>query len=240
MLSLGTAGTLYVVQDEPQVSVDLLAFAHVLSGKTLLGGSMVAVGGALKWFREVFDPELSFDDLTLLAAQAEPGANRLIFLPYLSGELQPINDGHARGVLLGLTMSTTKAQIVRALLEGTAFAIAHNASRVTAAGTRITEIRAVGGPTRSPLWCQMIADICGYPVSVLNQNVGAPMGNVWLAGSAVGLIDNMEARAIARSGTPQIYEPRAAYRQRYEQLLDVYRGLYPKLAAPFAALSQID
>jgi xylulokinase len=240
LLSLGTAGTIYVVQDSPHVSPELLAFAHVLSGKSLLGGSMVAVGGALKWCRDLFDGQLSFDELTALAAQSDPGADRLLFLPYLSGELQPINDGNARGVLLGLTMSTTRAQIVRAVMEGTAFAIAHNASRAAAVGTPITELRAVGGPTRSPLWCQMIADASGYSVSVLRDNVGAPLGNIWLAGAGVGLIADPAAMAIARAGTPQIYTPRPEFRARYQQLFEVYTGLYPQLAPSFAALSKIE
>lgn len=240
LLSLGTAGTLYVVQDKPHVSPELLAFAHVLNGKTLLGGSMVAVGGALKWCRDLFGEHLSFDDLTALAATVDPGADRLLFLPYLSGELQPINDGHARGVLLGLTMSTTRAHVVRAVMEGTAFAIAHNASRAAAVGTPITELRAVGGPTRSPLWCQMIADASGYPVSVLRENVGAPLGNIWLAGAGVGLIPDPAAVAIAKAGTPHMYTPRPAYRRRYQQLFEVYAGLYPQLAASFAALGAVE
>lgn len=93
LLSLGTAGTMYVVQDQPHVSSALLAFAHVLPGKTLLGGSMVAVGGALQWCRQILGDIYSYEQLTAQAAQAEEGAGRLLFLPYLSGELQPINDG---------------------------------------------------------------------------------------------------------------------------------------------------
>ncbi|MCU0513414.1 MAG: xylulokinase [Anaerolineae bacterium] len=239
LLSLGTAGTLYVVQAAPHVSPRLLAFAHVLAGRALLGGSLVAVGGALAWCRQILGETLSYEALSALAATAEPGAGGLLFLPYLSGELQPINDGHARGVFVGLSMSTTRAQMVRAVMEGTAFAIAHNARLAAAVGTPITEMRAVGGPTRSPLWCQMIADASGYPVSALAENVGAPLGNALLAGAGIGLIEDVAALAGARSGTAVLYEPRAAYRERYERLFDIYTGLYPQLAASFAALSQV-
>jgi xylulokinase len=240
LLSLGTAGTLYVVQDQPHMSRELLAFAHVLPGQVLLGGSMVAVGGALNWCRQVLGENLTLDDLTALAAQCEPGADRLLFLPYLSGELQPINDGNARGVFLGLNMMTTRAHMARAVMEGAAFAIAHTAAIAAQAGTPISEIRAVGGPTHSPLWCQIIADICGYPVAVLSDNAGAPLGNALLAAAGVGLIDDPAAVALANSATPRIYAPRAEYQKRYRQMFDIYRGLYPQLVGSFSALSAVD
>ncbi len=239
LLSLGTAGTMYVVQDRANVSPALLAFAHVLSGQVLLGGSMIAVGGALRWWRELMGGDLSYDEITALAAQSEPGAGNLLFLPYLSGELQPINDGNARGVFIGLNMTTTRAQMVRAVMEGTAFAIAHNARVAAQVGTPITEMRAVGGPTRSPLWCQMIADISGYPLSALRENAGAPLGDALLAGAGVGLITDLAKTAMAAAGTPQIYTPREQYRARYAALFEVYRGLHGRLASAFAELSGI-
>lgn len=239
LLSLGTAGTIYVVQDRANVSPALLAFAHVLSGQVLLGGSMIAVGGALRWWRELMGGEESYDALTALAAQTEPGAGNLLFLPYLSGELQPINDGNARGVFIGLNMTTTRAQMVRAVMEGTAFAIAHNARVAAQVGTPITEMRAVGGPTRSALWCQMIADISGYPLAALRENAGAPLGDALLAGAGVGLIADLAKTATAAAGTPQIYTPRDEYRARYEALFAVYRGLHGRLAGAFAEMSRI-
>jgi xylulokinase len=240
LLSLGTAGTLYVVQDKPAISPELLAFAHVLNGRALLGGSMVAVGGALAWLRHLLGDALSFDDLTALAAQCEPGADNLLFLPYLSGELQPINDGHARGVFIGLSMTTTRAQMARAVMEGTAFAIAHNAVSATTVGTPITEIRAAGGPTNSPLWCQMIADVSGYPVTVLRGSAGAPLGNVLLAAAGIGLIPDAAQAAIAHAQPSHIYNPRPEYGPRYAALFAVYRGLYAKLAGSFAALAGVE
>jgi xylulokinase len=239
LLSLGTAGTLYVVQDQAHVSPALLAFAHVLSGQILLGGSMVAVGGALDWCRRIVAPDLTYDQLTAWAEHTEPGAGNLLFLPYLSGELQPINDGNARGVFIGLTLSTTREQMVRAVMEGCAFAIAHNVVTAAAVGTPITEIRAVGGPTRSALWCQMMADISGYPVSVLEHSAGAPLGDALLAAAGSGLISDLSAVARTQAHITHTYEPRAIYRARYEALFGVYRDLYGKLSDSFAALCAI-
>ena len=177
LLSLGTAGTLYAVQDQVVVYPQLLAFSHVLPGEALLGGSMVAVGGAFNWIRKVIGDRLTVDEALAMAESSPPGANNLIFLPYLSGELQPINDGNARGAFIGLSMSTTSADMIRAVIEGTAFAIAHNTRLAAKVGTPITEIRAVGGPTQSPFWCQVISDVSGYPVKVMDSQPGNKAAN---------------------------------------------------------------
>ena len=239
-LSLGTAGTVYAAQEKPVMDARLLTFAHVLPGQSLLGGSMIAAGAALQWCRDSFGAPLSYDELTDLAATTEPGADNLIFLPYLNGELQPINDGYARGAFVGLSLKTTKAHMVRAVLEGTAYAIAHNLHLSAELGTPIHEVRAVGAPTQSAVWCQIIADVMGYPLTVVPENAGAPLGNALLAAQGVGLI--ADAGEVARNlpGERTTYEPRDAYRARYDALLALYRDLYPALKPHYAALQTID
>ncbi|MBK8049141.1 MAG: hypothetical protein IPK16_19700 [Anaerolineales bacterium] len=145
-LSLGTAGTLYVTESEPLVHPQLLTFLHVLPHQYLFGGSMSAIGASLAWCRKLLGEQHSYEDLIQLAAQSEAGAGQVLFLPYLSGELQPINDGYARGVFFGLSMSTGPAQLVRAVLEGTAFAIAHNLEYAERLGAPVVELRAMGWP----------------------------------------------------------------------------------------------
>lgn len=240
LLSLGTAGTLYVAQHEPMVHPDLLAFLHVLPMQTLLGGSMAAVGAALSWCRQLLAPQLEFSDLLKLAERSAPGADGLLFLPYLSGELQPINDGNARGVFFGMSMSTDQGQLVRAVVEGAAFAIAHNLQIARETGAAIDEIRAVGGPTRSAFWSQIIADVTGQRLAVLANNAGAPLGDALLAGTGVGLIADPAAVATASAHITQYFEPRSQYRERYDDLFAIYRQLYPDLKERFATLAAIN
>jgi xylulokinase len=239
LLSLGTAGTIYILEDRPIVHPQLLAFLHVLPRKTLLGGSITAVGAGLNWIRNLFGAEFDYLQLSEMARQSPPGAGGVIFLPYLSGELQPINDGNARGVFFGLTMSTTPAHMVRAVMEGAAFAIAHNIDIARQAGSAITELRAVGGPTQSDLWCRIIANITGNPLTVLADNAGAPLGNALLAAAGIGLISDPAetARKVARV-TGQ-YEPNPRFRERYIEMFTIYRQLYPQLKDQFAALTAV-
>jgi xylulokinase len=236
-LSLGTAGTVYVPVSRVSVHPQLLTFLHVLPGQVLLGGSMVAVGASLNWCRNLLDPKMDNDTLTGLAAESEPGAGRLIFLPYLSGELQPINDGYARGMLFGMSLSTNRADVVRAVLEGTAFAITHNLSVIESLGIPVHEIRAVGGPTRSPIWCQIIADITGKPLSVMADDGGAALGNALLAAKGVGLIPDLSAAALRTARVEQSYEPNPSLVERYQGLFEIYCALYPQVKEQYRRLS---
>jgi xylulokinase len=237
LLSLGTAGTLYAATGRPLVHPSLLSFLHVLPGQALLGGSMVAVGAALSWFRDALVPDLTYEQVGALAAQSPCGADGVIFLPYLSGELQPINDGHARGVLFGLSLSTSRAEIARAVMEGAAYAVAHNLATLAEAGVPVDEIRAVGGPTRSRLWCQIIADVCGRPVAVLPEDAGAPLGDALLAGVGVGLVSDPAATAHAAVEVERVYDPEPGHHARYQELFAIYRRLYPRLREEFATLA---
>ncbi|MBL8163405.1 MAG: xylulokinase [Anaerolineae bacterium] len=235
MLSLGTGGSLYVATEKPLAHPQLLTFAHVLEQQWFIGGTIVAFGAALAWARDLLGHS-SFDIMTEQAAQSEPGADGLLFLPYLSGELQPINDGHARGVFFGLSLNTRQPQLIRAVLEGTAFAMRHNIQVAAEIGARLTELRGVGGPTRSPLWCQIIADVTQHPLTVLKDNPGAPLGDVFLAAAAVGLIADAGAAAASAAQIERVYLPDPAVSARYDKHFAVYQMLYPALKASFDAL----
>src|SRR5207249_6393886 len=139
----------------PATHPQLLSFPHVLKGLTLVGGSTVCGGSGLDWIVKL----LGKDNLCQEASAAASIDNRLVFLPYLSGELQPINDGFARGVFFGMNLATRRADLVRAVMEATAFAIRQNLQETRPLGADPKRLIAVGGPTRNALWCQIIADV---------------------------------------------------------------------------------
>jgi xylulokinase len=275
-LSLGTAGTIYATEARPLIHPQLLTFLHVLDGQSLVGGSMAAIGAALAWLRNALGAQEGYAALTALAEQSPPGASNLIFLPYLSGELQPLNDGYARGVFFGLNMSTGKADLVRAVLEGAAYAIAHNlelaeeisvegieiergsggSARINTDDEKSADIRpirvirvpsepaihailATGGPTRSALWCQIIADVCNRPLRVLAESGGAPLGNALLAGAGIGLIDDLAAVAEDTVQVQQRFEPDAGRHEHYRRLFAIYKQLYPNLKELYAELARV-
>ncbi len=238
MLSLGTGGSIYISQDKPLSHPFMLIFAHVLKQQWFVGGTIVAFGAALAWCRDLLG-HTDFEAMNALAAQTDPGAHGLLFLPYLSGELQPINDGHARGVFFGLSLNTGQPEMIRAVMEGTAFAMRHNIEVAREIGAEVTELRGVGGPTRSPLWCQVIADSIDHPLTVLKDNPGAPLGNVFLAAAGVGLIDNAGEAAATAAQVEHVYTPNPSNRAQYDSLFGIYTQLYPALKSQFSALSSL-
>lgn len=240
-LSMGTASTLYVSVNGVPVDRHLLTFPHVIRGMSLIGGSMISGGGALEWLAQlVFGKERLGDDwITTLSQEAEkapPGSGGLVFLPYLAGELQPINDSLARGALIGLNFGTHRGDLARAVLEGVAYSINHNAVVIQGLGGAIRSFRAVGGPTRNQLWCQIIADVTGREVIVYDDRAGAPLGDAALAAAGVGLVES-PSRLIERHVRPHhTYLPRDEAHARYRRLFGVYLELYPRVKDLFPLL----
>lgn len=245
----GQSTVLLVCSDTPYRGRDLFPLGHAIPGLHLVVGAMVATGGALRWFRDhLGESEVAtatqtgvdpFDLLSQKAAQSPPGANRLIFLPYMYGERSPIWDSAARGVFFGLSLATTKGDMVRAILEGAAYGLRHNVETATVDGFPVAMLACVGGGARSALWNQIKADVLQRPVSLPGAASGAAMGNAIVAAAGVGLYPSI-AEAVAgmvRSG-PR-YTPQPELAQLYDDSYRVYRALYPALRQAFHDLAAV-
>jgi xylulokinase len=233
----GTSTVLILPSARPRSEPAFVAMRHAVRGHWLLLGAMVASGGSLRWLRDLVG-ETSFDALTAEAARDPPGAGGLVFLPYMMGERSPIWDSDARGVFLGLTLASGRGALVRAVLEGAAFAVRHNVEVAAAAGIRVGELRSVGGGARSALWGQIKADVVGVPVLVPEASIGAPFGDAALAAVAAGLHDDV--RGLVRSvRVRQRFEPQSQPAARYDALYAIYRRAYEALRDEFRALAAV-
>ncbi len=244
----GQSTVVLVCSSRPYLGRDLISLVHGVPGKYLAVGASSAGGGSLRWWRDALaDAERErgkqagrdpFQLLDELAAASPPGANRLVFLPYMFGERSPIWDGAARGVFFGLSLSTTKADMVRAILEGAAYGLRHNVEAAASAGFAVSGMGCVGGGARSALWNQIKADVLGKPVRQLRAGLGAAMGDIMMAGVGVGVYrDFAEARA-AVYAVQCDFLPNPANRQIYDDLYGVFLGLYPALKERFAELGR--
>lgn len=245
----GQSTVLLICNDAPYLGDELIPLGHALPGRYLVVGALVASGGALRWFRDQLGgPERAeaarrgidpFDLLGELAAQSPPGANRLLFLPYLFGERSPIWDSHARGVFFGLSLASTKQDLVRAILEGAAYGLRHNVETAGRAGFPLAQLACVGGGARSARWNQIKADVLGRPIHLPQSAAGAPLGAAIVAAAGVGLYRSVAeaVRAMVRGGP--VFQPNAHHAARYDALYGVYLGLYPALKASFAALAEV-
>jgi xylulokinase len=170
--------------------------------------------------------------MTEWAADSSPGANGVIFLPHMMGERAPIWDPHARGVFFGLSLSTTRGDMARAVMEGAAFAMRHVLELIQEHGqTSVRRVVTVGGASRNPLWRQIKADVWGIDLAVSPVSEATALGAALTAGVGAGVYSDL-AEAVARA-VPQphdITRPDPARGALYEHPYRVYRRLYPALA----------
>ncbi len=223
--------------------------AHFLERDTfVLTGGMSTSGSLTRWFRNQFAPgeirtekaggENAYVALARLAAASPPGANGLVMLPYFSGERTPILDPDAKGIILGLNLSHTRADLYRALLESVGLGIRHNIDVMEQDGAQAKRILAVGGGTRNSLWMQIVSDIAGIEQYVPEQQIGASYGDAFLAGVGVGLFSST-ADAAHWVRMKEKIVPRPDIHIKYEEYYRIYRDLYDDTAPLMRRLSTL-
>ena len=196
---------------------------------------MATVGSLTRWFRDNLAPlevaaqkaggENAYAAMARMVKNSPLGARGLIALPYFEGERTPLYDPDAKGMIFGLTLQHTRADIYRALLESVGFGIRHNVDSMLAAGVTPKRILAVGGGTKNPDWMQMVSDIANIAMVIPEQQIGASYGNAFRAGVGVGLINNMSEISRWVHNKSEI-KPIPANKKKYDPLYQIYRELY--------------
>ena len=237
-MMLGTAGNLLVPAPE-RTDPRLFNTVHV-TGETLSLGGVLA-GGSVRWFLEMLGSGRE-DLLPVLEKEAvglPPGAEGLLFLPYLLGERTPIWDPQARGAFLGLTTRHQRGHLYRAVLEGVALAYRQMAEIFTGMGSPIQEVIAINGGARSPLWRQIFADVLQVPVRWRPESGGTALGAAFLAALGVGDFHSTASlQAWLEPTVDTLPDPGSV--AIYEGLYPIFSGLYGRLKDSFHALAQPD
>lgn len=237
--SVGTSGVLFAHAERfaPDPSGRLHAFCHAVPGKYHLMGVTLAAGGSLRWWRDTLGGGAEYDQLSAEAADAPPGAEGLLFLPYLTGERTPHLDPAARGAFFGLTARHGRAHLTRAVMEGVVFSLRDSLEIMRGLGVAVGEVRATGGGARGALWRQLQADIYGLPIRRTVAEEGPAYGAALLAGVAAGVyrdVDDACARIALRDET---VAPEPARAKVYDDYYAAYRALYPATRATMHRLS---
>ena len=235
LLSISTGGQLVQPVDEVQVDrrgrihtfCSALAPTPGLAGWYQMGATLNA-GMALRWLRDsVFGwhyPD-AYDVMNVAAENSPPGAQGLLFLPYLVGERSPHMDPTARGAFFGLTLRHGQGDLARAVMEGATFACYDAYGVLAELGVHSQSIILAGGGAKSALWRQIVADVFGMPVQPLLTSEQSALGAVLLAGGGVGLLNiPAAARQWAQLGPVTAPDPgrHAFYRERFEAFQDLY------------------
>src|SRR5450830_534084 len=211
----------------PDLTGRVHLFSHVTKDCYYHMAVILSAAGALDWFRQRFAQNLSYGRIEEMVGQSPVGSNGVLFLPYLNGERTPHRDPDARGVLYGMSSFNSQGDMLRAVHEGVVFALREGAESIADMGTPMTNVRVVGGGSRSRVWCQMLADNLGTPVWSPLVDEGAAYGSARLAANAVSLDTSRWVKLVER------YDPDEEKGRQYAPWFTEYKELYQALRERF-------
>lgn len=228
---MGSSAWMAVVSRRPLFDPQMRTFnlAHLDPELYFPLGAMQAAGGALDWLERLLRGEADgklYDELALAAAAVPPGADGLLFLPYLLGERSPYWNPQARGALLGLTMMHGRPHVARAVLEGVALNLRLILDALGSQGLSIPVLRLIGGGARMPLWRQIVADVLGLPILLPDLLAEATsLGAAIAGGVGVGLYPDFSvAQRFVRTHAAE--QPDPVRQAQYDALLPQFQAAY--------------
>jgi xylulokinase len=218
-------------------------------GTYSVAGGTATAGSLTRWFRDQFGlaelevqrggGENAYANLARLATTSPPGSNGLVVLPYFYGERTPIDDPQARGLIFGLTLNHTRADVYRSLLESVGYAIRHNLETMQAEGMHPARLLAVGGGTLNRPWMEIVCDIAGITQVIPSQQIGACYGDAFLAGIGAGLFSSTVDISRWLTETHTLL-PNPERHARYEPYYQIYRDLYEQNAGAMHKMSALN
>ncbi|MCM8822450.1 MAG: xylulokinase [Candidatus Omnitrophica bacterium] len=251
-ISLGTSGVVFAFSEKAFVDPKgrLHTFCHAVPGKWHLMGVMLSAGGSFRWFRDTLgekekeqaekigkDP---YELLTSLAEKSSPGCEGVIFLPYLSGERCPYPDPDAKGVFFGISLKTTKSDLVRSVIEGVSFGIRDSVEIMKNIGIPSGgHCRVSGGGAKSEFWMKLLADIIGEKMVRLVSEQGPSYGAALLAGSGAGVFPEIEKTCDMFISIKDEFFVDATSHDFYTRIYSLYRDLYRNLKVSFDLMSNL-
>ncbi len=238
--TIGTSGVVFAATDRPALDPRgrLHTFCHAIPGRWHVMGVTQAAGLSLRWFRDTFgtadasaetsgrDP---YEFLSAEAATAPPGAEGLLWAPYLMGERTPHLDPNARGALVGITPAHRREHILRAILEGVAFSLKDSFSIFEEMKVPVTQIRLGGGGARSTLWRQIQANVYAREVELVAAEEGAAYGAAILAAVGARHFSSVDDACDAVVHVASRVKPDPVSSALLQKNYATYRRLYPAL-----------
>jgi len=176
----------------------------------------------LNWARDLLG--LSVEEVESNLNRCAPQPSSVLAVPYLSGSMVYWPDGRkARGALIGLTLSTSRMDVVQAFMESIAYDHVNTLLLLSEEGVQVNRLRATGGGSRSVWWTQLKADVINRPIEVIEQQEAGTLGAAILAGLAIGVYDNLEETSNSLSGTGRVLAPNPARAAAHQERLEYYR-----------------
>jgi xylulokinase len=221
-----------VVTPRDRLAIDATARTHLYRAaapdRWYAMAAMQNAGLALEWVRTTLGA--SWEDVYNEAFAVAPGADGLIFLPYLTGERTPYFDASARGAWIGLGLAQGRGHLLRAALEGVAFAVRQGLEALAATGVPISELRLAGGGSLDSRWRQLLADVLERPLLATPVTAASALGAALLAGVGFGAWPDAQ-RVASMAAPPELVAAPGLEAEAYREPYLRYRQLYLPLAA---------
>ncbi|MDO5445173.1 MAG: xylulokinase [Eubacteriales bacterium] len=233
-ISLGTSGTIFISSDRFGVDPNnaLHSFAHA-NGKFHLMGCMLSAASSNKWFCDEILNSRDYSALQKDITDEQLGRNRVFYLPYLMGERSPINDTDARATFLGMSMDTTRQDMIQAVMEGVAFAIRDSFEVAKSLGIDIKRSKLCGGGAKSPLWRKIFANVLNITLDIPQTEEGPGYGGAMLAMVGCGKFSSVEECADTFVKVTSSIVPDSEIAERYEERYNTFKEIYPALKPVF-------
>lgn len=238
---IGSSGVVFASTDTPRFDKEgrVHTLCHAVPNKWHVMGVTQGAGLSLKWFKENFcKKEIEeakeknigiYDYLSEEAATSKPGANGVIYMPYLMGERTPHIDPNVKGGFVGVSLINNHADFVRSVLEGVSFSLKNCLDIIEDMKVDITDVRVSGGGAESEVWRQILADIFNYPLRTIKASEGPALGVAILAGVGVGIYESVEEACEKIIKGKDLVNPNCDNIALYDKIYEVYNSLYPRL-----------
>ena len=253
-LEVGVVDDGQIVEMTGTSSVVIIAFRSLIihrrlcylrgcrKGTALLFGAMNSTGGSLKWFRDTLyqdgRPKSSaYSRMNTEIENKSSSPTRLVYLPFLAGERAPIWDPYARGAFIGIGLNTTRADLIRSVMEGTCFALKMNLDEVASSGISFDTLLCCGGCSRSEIWLKIKASVIDSAIAVPSVNLGAPRGLAFLNASFLGEFASPEEGAVSCRRIRRIVEPVREWVGPYQEMYEIYKDSYDALKKEYREMA---
>lgn len=228
LCSIGTSGVVLSYEDtrDRDFQGKIHYFNHGKENAYYTMGVTLAAGYSLSWFKEVFANEENFNDFVSGIEEIPPGANGLLFTPYIVGERTPYPDANIRGSFIGMDSKHTRAHFIRAVIEGITFSLNDSIEIFRKSGKKIDTIVSIGGGAKSETWLQIQADIFNAEIVKLDSEQGPGMGAAMLAAYGCGWFPSLDECADVFLNRAKVYTPIPENVSTYRELFSIYQDVY--------------
>jgi gluconokinase len=232
-ISVGTSGAIRQITNGVKMDENRETFCYSFTAdSSIIGGPTNNGGIALQWLKELLNDKQDFGEFLADAEKVAPGADGMVFLPYLNGERAPLWNQRAKGNFYGVTITHKKEHFIRAVLEGITFNLYQIGKALERLAGEPKKIYVNGGLSRSRLWMQMLADLFGAEIYVSESHHSAAWGAAWTALVATGRANSFEEiKENIPMGSPVL--PNKESSKVYQALYENYEKLARDIAKHF-------